>query len=232
MIKRISCLLLAGISIPVSAGLATPIHGPHLWLSTDPNAFDEGGLGYVEGGNGWSTDSYVTDDPFTLYVYHPTGEPAVDIGLMIAVHDGETGSVTVDGNVISSFPLVDFTLYYGGGNHGVYIPHDGVFATYETEIDLLADTNNSPSVAGALADSWTSFDIELEGFSQIHIDAFSTNGFWNPPSHDVTTRVVPEPATMVLMGTGLTAIVAIGRHTRKRRPTPVRTRSDRQRVVH
>jgi len=210
-------ILIFAFSFAISSAWATPVSGPHLWLSTDPNNFDEGGLGYVGNvSDPWLTESYVTiGSPFTLYVYHPVGDAAIDIGLMVAVHDGEIGTVVVDGTVISTFPNTDISPYYGGGNHGIYQPHDGVFAVYQTEIDLLADTNHSPSVLGAVPGSFTSFEISWDGFSQIHVDAFSANGFWNPPSHDAT-GIVPELATAVLLGTGLVGIAATGWRSRKK----------------
>ena len=92
-----------------------------------------------------------------------------------------------------------------------------MFAVYQTDIDLLADTLHSPSVAGALPDSFTSFEISWEGFTQVHFDAFSINGYWNPPSHDVTGGVVPEPATVLLLGAGLVCTAVAGRRVHKKK---------------
>ncbi|MCD6287893.1 MAG: PEP-CTERM sorting domain-containing protein, partial [Candidatus Hydrogenedentes bacterium] len=82
-----------------------------------------------------------------------------------------------------------------------------------------ADTLSSPSMSGALPGSFTSFDISWEGFSQIHIDTFSTNGYYNPASHDATggDDSVPEPATAVMMGGGLVCAAFIGRRFRRHR---------------
>jgi len=220
--NRIIWVLMLAVSMPICAAVALPVDGPHLWLSTDPNSFDEGGVDYVgDVGDSWATESYLSaDQPFTLYVYQPVGAPlapATDIGLMIAIHTGETGTVTVDGNVISSFPETDYLPYYGGGSHGIYEPHDGVFAVYQTDIDLMMDTLHSPSVSGALPGSFTSFEISWEGFTQVHFDAFSVNGYWNPPSHDVTGGVVPEPATALLLGVGLVCTAVAGRRVHKKK---------------
>lgn len=186
-----TAFIVSFIAVPAQA---TSIGGPHLWLSTDPSQFDAGGVGYVEDNSDpWLEDSYVTyDNPFTLFIYHAGPEvkgEAEDIHLMIAVHEGESGSVTVGSTTYNSFPESDLGVTeYGNGNHGVYGPHDGVFAITAS----LGDLDPFESM---------SFSITSTGFSAVHFDVFSDNGFYNPASHDAT--YVPEPSTVLLLGSGL-----------------------------
>ncbi|MBE9503216.1 MAG: hypothetical protein IME96_03485 [Proteobacteria bacterium] len=109
-IKLIFPLAILALIIVASTAHAAPSPGgPHLWLSTDATQFIEGGVGYVGAScDPWLTDSYVTsDNSFTLYIYNAAKLTAVDIHLMIAVHEGERGSVTVGSATYTSFPGTD-----------------------------------------------------------------------------------------------------------------------------
>lgn len=197
--------LILGAASPALA-IPTP-GGPHLWLST-------AGTYVNDNSDAWLTDSYVTgDNPFDLSIYNadsPHGQEtaadatAVGLHLLVAVHEGESGIVTVNGVDYGSFLGTDLgTTGYGGGSHGVYQPpasHEGVFA----DIDLGA--NLDPLATLILG-------ISYSGFSQVHFDAYSENGYYNPASHDVTgvPSEVPEPATLILMGSGLTGMALLRR---------------------
>lgn len=194
-------LLIIFLSPAVSWGL------PHLWLSTDPGMFDEGGVGYFGCADcdPWLNESYITkDSPFDLYIYNKDKDlAATGISLLIAVHENEvgTGSVTVNGSTYSSFTGILLPSEYGGGNHGIYNDpvtsgHDGRYAIANLGFDLDPKTYESLSI------SW-------DGFTLVHFDAISSNGFWNPPSHDVTA--LPEPGTIMLLGSGLLGVAAYGR---------------------
>jgi len=201
----VAALLLGGTTPALANGVTG---GPHLWLFTaDPGEY------VGDATDAWLTDSYVTqNNPFDLYIYnadHPTGqETAADataegLHLLIAVLEGETGTVTVNGTAYSVFGGTDLGLTgYGGGTHGIYEPpasHEGVFADVDLGIDL------DPLTATVL-------DIAYTGFSRVHFDAYSENGYFNPPSHDVTA--VPEPASLVLIGSGLLGLGAWRRRSR------------------
>ncbi|KPK36858.1 MAG: hypothetical protein AMK70_00820 [Nitrospira bacterium SG8_35_1] len=199
-LKVIGIISLIILSFPMIS-LGNMIGGPHLWLSTDPLTPGSGGNGYVGNvGDAWIDESYVTsNNPFDLFIYNASNgnnaTTAIDIHLMIAIHDGENGTVTVDnGSAISLFNNILLSpTQYGGGSHGIYddpitTSHDGRYAIAQLGFDIAP--GNSVSVP-----------ISFTGFTQVHIDVYSTNGFWNPPSHDVTA--VPEPATLLLLGSGL-----------------------------
>jgi len=185
------------------------VGGPHLWLSTDPAQFDEGGVDYVyTSSDPWIADSYVPGQtPFTMYLYDSVNNvkfaDALNIGLLVTIHNGESGSVKIkdEFNVtttLSVFNYTDFETYYGGGNHGVYPPSDGVFAIYRPSSVINLSSNSTGK-------KYTWFEIESISFSQVHFDAFSDNGYYNPASHDVTggAKTTPEPSTIALLGIGL-----------------------------
>lgn len=195
--RLVSALLTIGIVFLIaSSASAARVGGPHLWLGSSSASY----VGFDS--DPWLSESWViTDNPFQLEIFNASKRyTATDLSLMVAVHAGETGAVTVDGGApITAFTNTAFpgTTMYGGGNHGVYAPHDGQYAIVGLGFDI-APMTWGPAIT-----------IGWEGFSRVHFDVFSSNGFWNPPSHDATA--VPEPTTMLLLGTGLVGLVGLKR---------------------
>ena len=69
MKKLFYLLILSTIVLVSSDAYAHSVGAPFLWLSTDPNNFDEGGVGYVDSAPGWKNESYCTKNmPFTMYL--------------------------------------------------------------------------------------------------------------------------------------------------------------------
>ena len=198
----------------------------HLWLAADSAAFSDyiGSPNYVgDNPNPWLAESMViNNNPFNLYIYNASSKiTAYDVGLIVTVHSGETGTVTIGGTTYSDFPNSGvpfdtniFYLHYAP--HGIWEPAgDGVWTAGASNLDI------TPR-------NYVDFgEVSWAGFSKVHFDAFSTipddqwytlfgNGnnsdmslLKNPYSHDLTA--VPEPGTMLLLGSGLIGMAAWGR---------------------
>ncbi len=119
-----------------------------------------------------------------------------------------------------------------GWDGGVDLPPHGVFPTWFTEVHTGAyglgssigdvqpelgsgeywDPSPTPEFPGAPANQqgeWKMFTVDVSGpvGTGIHFDAYTMNGTaidnFAPFSHDAGTTIVPEPGTIILMGSGL-----------------------------
>ena len=204
---QILTIVLAVICLLPAFSWAKAVGGTDLLLSTDQAMFDKGGVGYIAGSSDpWLMNSYVTyANSFELFIYNSEKDKgkkkgdntARDIQLLIAVHAGEAGQVNVGGATYSSFAETLLPGEYSGGSHGIYVPDDGNFAIAPLGFDL------GPQ-------AWQSVEIYWWGFTEVHFDAFSANGFYNSAKNDVTA-VVPLPSSMLLFAAGLVCLLGFGK---------------------
>lgn len=194
------------------------IGGPHLRLSADAGA-----TGYAPESDPLAMDGLVVGaDSFYLSIFNATkngnGQTATNVHLLIAVEMEETGSVAVNatqslsGSVagsfdgtISSFAGELLPAGYGGGNHGIYNDPASTGHVWRYA-DVILGLDLDPQEFACLS-------IMGNGFSQVHFDAYSDNGLYNPPGHDVTAdvTVVPIPGTALLVISGFAGLVGCRR---------------------
>jgi hypothetical protein len=113
--------------------------------------------------------------------------------------------------------------------------HTGAYGLGMSVGDVQPDTLNGgeywdptatpefPNAPANASGSWKMFTVNINGpvGSSLHFDAYTVNrdGSINqfaPFSHDATTNIVPEPGTMMLMGTGLLGLGMAAYRKRKR----------------
>jgi hypothetical protein len=204
---------------------ATYDWGDQTWVATTTGAVDV----YVISANDAKADIIVclalgdTDDPSAM---------TVDFG----------GTVVNPGDWVYGNPALPPVWDPGGdlAPHSIYPTnfaeiHTGPYGLGQMVGDVQPDTLNggvywdptpTPEFPGAPANrpgDWRMFTMDISGpvGSSVHIDAYTLNpdgsiDRFAPFSHDGTTTLVPEPGTIVLMGSGLIGLGLRAYRKRKR----------------
>lgn len=235
MIKYLSLTVLSILVLTVSAFAV-----PDIQLFIDGATYDWGTQSWVASTEG-SVDVYVVSandakaDIIVCAALGPTDNPAtmtVDFG----------GTVINPGDWVYGNPPLPPGWDPGGdlAPHGVYPTnfaeiHTGAYGLGMMVGDVQPDTLNggeywdpspTPAFPGAPANAsgdWKMFTVDITGpvGSSVHFDAYTLNpdgtiDKFAPFSHDATTTLVPEPATIVLMGSGLFGL-GLGAYRKRKR---------------
>lgn len=147
--------------------------------------------------------------------------PIEDVYLAIAVPTGETGTIT-----INSSPIGSFTYGTPITGDGSYLPSHGIypadFATYFMGDFGLVQTvyDMQPGETGSAMGEIKTVSVSISGYSWAHFDAYDhilsknkVKYVFAPFSHDAETGTnpIPEPTSLLLLGSGLFALKMFGR---------------------
>jgi hypothetical protein len=193
----------------------------------------------------WGSQSWViSDNEFDLYVVSAkTSKQDVFVSIALGQNDNpDDVMVDFDGKTIDPgdwvYGYAPYENHAEDWDGGQDLPRHGIFPTHFTQVNagdygLMQDVGDvqpdedgnfwnpatgegdSPAMGEARA-----FHVTVGGsFSLIHFDAFTLNpdgtiDQFAPFSHDAS--VVPEPGTILLLGTGLIGVGAFSFRRRKR----------------
>ncbi|KPJ59859.1 MAG: hypothetical protein AMJ46_09525 [Latescibacteria bacterium DG_63] len=216
------CILAVPVAAMASSGFYWP-DGSYLWENRNINRQLRFSIdGYTWGIDSpdpdpWLDDSFiVTSNPFSFWILNHSRRERLDDVLLFLVYKGSFSSITVGDVVLASgdFAFSPRPPLWRGGNR----PGGGEAGVYKHGWMAMASLNE-----GLLPRETLMRTVSIDGASpdfMLHLDAYgavsSGSGFTivstNPNSSDVT--FTPEPATIVLMGLGLTGV---GVYLRKRK---------------
>ncbi len=165
----------------------------------------------------------------------PVPDDGADIG-SFTIYQGPAGideTVHVTSDMVYGTPPVEAFQEFDSGD----LSKHGVFPTYFSEFSFIFDesamtaTYNAQDDPGGFTGSGTgtyyaAFEINTAGLMEdyvVHFDLYDEifkagdidAGIFAPFSHDAQSTPVPEPATILLLGTGLLGVAGITRRRLK-----------------
>ena len=219
------CVLAVPLAAMAASGFYWP-DGDYLWANKNINnqlRFSiDGSTWDIESADPdpWLNDSFiVTSNPFSFWILNHSRKQRLDDVLLFMAYKGSFGSITIDDVVLTSsdFLFSPRPPLLNGGNR----PGGGDAAIYKRNWMAMASLGE-----GLLPRETLMRTVSIEGASpdfMLHLDAYGAAGSarggftivsTNPNSSDVT--FTPEPATIVLMGLGLTGVGVYLKKRKKR----------------